>query len=196
VRVTWPKCSAAEFGAVLGVSAQAIGQWMDAGMPCKRGRGNGHAVEITPEEALPWAISRRAPAGSERERLASEQADKVALENAVKRGELIHVGQVADVLSEMAASLAGQLDALPGRVASELAGLNDPGVIRARLLDETRGIRAAVADAGEKLANSRRHADAGDEDPAPAAEKDGKRVGGRKPRATGRKRRARPVAKR
>ena len=85
-----------------------------------------------------------------------ERSRKLAFENEIKAGRLIYVEQVAEVMGELAAALAGQFDALPGRVASELAGLNDPGVIRARLLDETRGIRSAMADATARLATKAR----------------------------------------
>lgn len=91
---------------------------------------------------------------SQRERLAKEQADKIALENAQKRGELVLVGQVAEVFSMLAAELAARHDAVPGRVATEFAGITDAAVIRQRLLDELREVRTAVADAVEKFADS------------------------------------------
>jgi phage terminase Nu1 subunit (DNA packaging protein) len=194
--IHWPKCSAAQFAELMGVAKQSVTQWIDAGMPCARGRGKGHLVTVTLEQAMPWVLARREPAGSQRERLAKEQADKVAIDNAAKRGEVVFLPMVSDVLNEMAATLAGQLDALPGRVASELAGLTDPGQIRGRLLDETRGIRGAIADAGAKLAESGRRARDDGGDSEAAAEADGERVGRRKPRAPVRKRRARAVAKR
>lgn len=87
-----------------------------------------------------------------------ERARKLGLENEARGGRLVCVEQVAEVLTDLAATLAGQLDALPGRVAAELAGLTDAGVIRSRLLDETRGIRTAMADATQRLAAAARSA--------------------------------------
>jgi phage terminase Nu1 subunit (DNA packaging protein) len=194
--IRWPKCNAAQFAEICGVSPQAVTAWIDAGMPCERGRGKGHAVTVTLAKALPWVLARREPAGSQRERLAKEQADKIALENTTKRGELIYAGHVAEVLSAMSADLAARHDAVPGRTASEFAGINEPAVIRARLLDELRGVRGAFADAITKLADAL--GDPADDggDPEAAAETDGDAVGRRKPRAAARKRRARAVAKR
>jgi len=194
--VRWPKCTASQFAELLGVSVQTVTAWIDAGMPCARGRGRGHAVEITPGLALPWVVWRREPKGSQRERLAKEQADKVAIENAVKRGELIFASQVAEVFSTLSADLASRHDAVPGRLASELAGINEPAVVRERLLDDLRSVRAAFADAIEKLADVLESAEDDGGDPAPAEETDREPVGKRKPRPAGRKRRARSVAKR
>ncbi len=194
--IRWPTCTASQFAALLGVTPQAVSQWIDAGMPCKRGKGRGHVVVIDLAAALPWVLARREPKGSQRERLAKEQADKVALENAVKRGELIFASQVAEVFSVLSADLASRHDAVPGRLASELAGINEPAVIRERLLDDLRSVRAAFADAIEKLADVLGSAEDDVGDPAPANEADGEPVGKRKPRAAGRKRRARAVAKR
>ena len=193
---TWPKCTAGDLAKLLGVSAASVSQWVDAGMPCARGRTKGHAITIEPERALPWVLARREPKGSQRARLAKEQADKVALDNAAKRGELVKLSLVADVMLAQAADISGRLDGLAGRVASEFAGISDPAEIRARLLDECRTIRAGHAEYIDRLAASAGPPSAAGDDLPPAAQADGQRVGRRKPRAAGRKRRARAVAKR
>jgi phage terminase Nu1 subunit (DNA packaging protein) len=165
-------------------------------MPAKAGR-QGREAQIVAEQAVPWVVlHRETPPGSQRERLAKEQADKVALENAVKRGELIFSDQVAEVLLTLSADLASRHDALPGRMASELAGINEPAVIRQRLLDELRAVRASFADAITKLADALGSAEDSGGDSEAAAETDGERVGKRKPRAAAGKRRAGAVAKR
>lgn len=164
-------------------------------MPAKAGR-QGREAQIDAEKAIPWVVlHREAPPGSQRERLAKEQADKVAIENAAKRGELMHADQVAEVFTSLAADLAARHDAVPGRVASEFAGITEPAIIRSRLLDELRIVRAAVADALGRLEDAPPDDsdDAGDPDSASEAERS--RVGRRKPRAAARKRGARTVAK-
>lgn len=195
-QIRWPKCSAAQFAALVGVTAPAVTQWIDAGMPCDRGRGKGHVVTVTPEKALPWVLSRREPHGSQRERLAKEQADKVALENARKRGEMIFSSQVAEALAALGADLAARHDAVPGRVASEFAGTTDPAVIRSRLLDELRVVRAAFADTAAKLADALGSTEDDGGDREAATEEERQPVGRRKPRAAARKSRARAVPKR
>lgn len=53
---------------------------------------------------------------TERARLAKEQADKVAMQNAVTRGELAPVVLIEEVLTKAAAKVAGVFDAIPGVV--------------------------------------------------------------------------------
>ena len=190
---TLPPLTGAQLADLLKVSPGTITNWMDAGMPVTRTGRQRKALRISLALAMPWIISHRESRGGERERLASEQADKIALENARKRGELLHADQVAEVLAKLGAELAARHDAVPGRVAGEFAGLTDPGVIRGRLLDELRGVRGAVADAAAELADALGADEEDGVDPEAAAEPDGEPVGRRKPRAARRKRRARAV---
>ena len=82
----------------------------------------------------------------ERKRLIKAQADKTESENQKLRGELVPFEQVEDVLNEVAVLFGSGVDALPGRLANELAGIHDPAEIKARLFDECRRIRIATAD--------------------------------------------------
>ena len=189
------RLSGSEFADLCGVSAGTITNWCDAGMPCIREARNGSRVEIRIRDAIPWVIEFRGEAkpGSQRDRLAKAQAEKFELENSRRRGELILVPYVADLLNSMAADIAGRFDGLAGRLANELAGITDPALIRERILTECRGIRSGIAEHVRKLAERRPIAeDDGDNLGTPASKKP-KRVGGRKPRAAVRKRRTRAV---
>lgn len=53
---------------------------------------------------------------TERARLAREQADKIAMQNAVTRGELTPTIVLEQVLASAASKIAGILDAIPGLV--------------------------------------------------------------------------------
>lgn len=53
---------------------------------------------------------------TERARLAREQADKIAMQNAVTRGELAPVALIEEVLTKAASKVAGVLDAIPGMI--------------------------------------------------------------------------------
>ena len=53
---------------------------------------------------------------TERARLAREQADKIAMQNAVTRNELAPVVLIEEVLTKAAARIAGIFDAIPGQV--------------------------------------------------------------------------------
>jgi phage terminase Nu1 subunit (DNA packaging protein) len=82
-----------------------------------------------------------------------EKGKKLALENAVKSGQLIYADQVAEVLSELSADLARHLEAVPGRHADELAALADRAAVRVRLLEITRNVRASFAAGIEAIAD-------------------------------------------
>lgn len=190
-----PKLNAAQFAALCGVSPSTVTNWMDEGMPCERTGRQKDRVTIDPALAVPWAIDRREPKGSERERLAAEQADKVAMENEVRRGRLIDIAIVEDVLMARAAHSAQAHDAVAGRIAYEIAGNTDPGFIRSKILAELRHVREGeaqftlrVADAIDCVAQDVECGEA-------AAEPDGEPVGGSYAAPAGRKRRARKVAK-
>lgn len=185
----------AKFAEFCGVSRATVTNWMDAGMPAKRTRRPGSEVQIDPTLAVPWVINHREPAGSQRERLAGEQADKVAMENEARRGRLIDVALVEETMMGLAAHLARSHDAVSGRMAHELAGISDPGLIRTKLLEELREIREDAAQFSGRTAGAlERMAEDGERGEA-AAESDGEPVGGSGEKATGRKRRARKVAK-
>jgi phage terminase Nu1 subunit (DNA packaging protein) len=172
---------------------QTVHDWTNAGLKSKK-EGRNRLVLLP--DLIKYLAAREYQPGSQRERLAKEQADKVAIENATKRGEFIFAGQVTDVFAALGADLAARHDAVPGRVASEFAGITEPAVIRSRLLDELRGVRAAFADAGAKLADALGSGadDGGDSDPAPEEERG--TVGGREPGTATGKRRAGAVQKR
>ena len=90
---------------------------------------------------------------TERKRLIKAQADKTECENQKLRGELVSFALVQDVLCETAVLYASSIDALPGRLANELAGLNDPAEIKARLFDECRRVRIATAKNLDRFAD-------------------------------------------
>jgi phage terminase Nu1 subunit (DNA packaging protein) len=82
----------------------------------------------------------------ERKRLISAQADKTESENYKLRGELIPLELVEDCLNQVAVLYGSGIDALPGRLANELSGINDPAEIKSLLFDECRRVRKATAD--------------------------------------------------
>lgn len=189
-----PTLTAKEFAELCGVSQATVTNWMDAGMPCVRSGRQRISVAIDPAKAIPWAIDRREPPGSQRERLAAEQADKVAMENEVRRNRLVDIAIIEEVLMAKAAYLAHAHDAAAGRMAHELAGITDPGLIRARLLAEMREIRAGVAQHSLRVAGALDCVAQHVEHREAAAEPDSESVGGTDEGASRRKRGTRKVA--
>ena len=75
------------------------------------------------EQAAGRAASGDLDLATERARLAKEQADKVAMQNAVTRGDLAPVVMIEEVLTKAAARLAGIFDAIPGLVRRRVPSL-------------------------------------------------------------------------
>lgn len=83
---------------------------------------------------------------AERKRLIREQADRESLDNERKRGELIPADQVELVFTATIALVVNRLEGVAGRLANELVNIQNPAVIREKLLIEHRAIRKAIAD--------------------------------------------------
>lgn len=112
--------------------------------------------QIDLSKALPWVLTYalEPPKESQRERLAREQADKVALDNAARRAELLAAPAVSEVLRSLVSGVIGQLDAMDNRCASEFAGIVDPARMRERLREEHRVVRTAMAATTRELAEA------------------------------------------
>lgn len=68
------------------------------------------------EQAAGRAAAGDLDLATERARLAREQADKIAMQNAVTRGELTPTIALEQVLTGAASKIAGILDAIPGMI--------------------------------------------------------------------------------
>lgn len=137
------------FGEVVGISQQAVsdlaargvlvdgatcGVWLRA--YCS------HIREVAAGRATNGDLD----LATERARLAKEQADKVAMQNAVTRGELAPAYLIEEVLSRAGSKVAGILDAIPGqvrRMAPELPVVVIDVV--AREIAKARNVAAAVS---------------------------------------------------
>ena len=90
----------------------------------------------------------------ERARLAKEQADAKEMENAIARGELVYIEDVAKRVEQSLAKVRTRLLAIPTKVAPEAAAADDPKEVQTLIerqiveaLNELAGIDEA--DAGE-----------------------------------------------
>lgn len=181
--------TASQLAKYLGLSKPTVASWVKEGLKCERVSPHpGAKVYIESTDVYDFLMKRAREGsgprpGSERDRLAREQADRVALENAERRREVILASQVEEVFGAAVTLLAGEQDGIAGRIAKSIAGETDAGVVRVRILDELRRARAAYADELGKLVQACRDRDASVR-AAPAAEApDGGRVGGQEPEA-------------
>jgi phage terminase Nu1 subunit (DNA packaging protein) len=104
----------------LDMSQQAASQWLGRlGIDLRVSTID--EIRVAYIRAIREQAAGRAAAGdldlaTERARLAREQADKIAMQNAVTRGELTHTVILEQVLAGTAAKIAGVLDAIPGMI--------------------------------------------------------------------------------
>lgn len=89
---------------------------------------------------------------TERSGLVAAQRAKVQLELTRNLGELLPAAMVEDTLQQLSTIYISLLDALPSRMANELASITEPAVVRDRLLGEVRTIRETIATALESRA--------------------------------------------
>lgn len=156
-----------ELGELIGKSPRWISKLIDDGLPVSGGGGRGVEVQIDSEAAIEWLIARAvrqelgddeedeeglASASTEDRLLKRARREKLQLEIDQTRGRLLPADTVGQILVSVAAVYATQLDALPSRCAADLAVIDDPATIRARVFEETRRIRAATADRLERRA--------------------------------------------
>lgn len=151
---------------LIGKSPRWVSKLIDDGLPVAGGGGKGVPVQIDSEQAINWLIANalRKEVGddddeegdgsvsSEDRLLKRARREKLQIEIDRERGRLLPIDAVSQVLISVAAVYATQLDALPSRCAADLAVIDDPGTIRARVFEETRRIRAATADRLERRA--------------------------------------------
>jgi phage terminase Nu1 subunit (DNA packaging protein) len=138
-----------DFGKLVGITQQAVSELIARGV-------------LTPDEPVAvWLVEycgnlRETAAGrlgsgdldlvSERARLASEQADKIAMQNAVSRKELAPITLIEEVLSKAGARVAGILDGLPGAIKRRAPSLTHADIqMVAGEIARARNIAAAIS---------------------------------------------------
>nr|WP_051231140.1 helix-turn-helix domain-containing protein [Kaistia adipata] len=136
----------------LGVSKRAISDFADRGIIAKTGRNRfdlRRSVQLYCDHLRGVAAGRGGDAGdalsTERARLAREQADKVAMENAASRRELITVTEVRGEWVAIARRIRNMMMSVPSRCRQQLPHLTTFDV---DLID--REIRTALTELGER----------------------------------------------
>lgn len=132
--------TADDLAAVFRVEPNAIHKWTKQGMPSaergKGGRGNRSRFKLQP--CVEWYFQtnfERLELDRQRTRLASEQANKQAMENAVRAGELAEIGEIERAFTAAAMKMRALLLALPSGEAPMLAAMTDPNAVESRLRD-------------------------------------------------------------
>lgn len=175
------------------VTVQTVNQWIRDGLPTvKRGRkGGGKTSLIDVREAIAWYVDFD-PLDAAKTRLATEQADKQALDNAVRRGELAEISIIRSEWQALIGEIRAQLLAIPTKEAPQLDGnVNQRKERLERAIREVLSRLATYQPGGAAGAGASRDR-RGRGGVQPAADADGVGVGGPVSEAVaGNKRRAR-----
>lgn len=145
-----------ELAALLGCSNGQITTLKQEGMPSEGGGIKGRHSKYTLRQVLPWIHARNSKRASRdvRDMVSEEQAIKLRRENSVAEQQLCYVSHLGEVLMHVVVSLSNQHDAISGRLCDELAAESSTAVVKQKLFDELRKIRAAFAADIGQLAES------------------------------------------
>jgi len=139
----------AEFGAIVGISQQAVSDLQSRGVLAPGAAAGTWLLAYT--EHLREMAAGRGGEGSlelarERARLAKEQADKVAMQNALTRGELAPAHVLEQVLARAGARAARLLEAIPGELKRRLPQLGSEDIAAvARIVAKARNVAAGMS---------------------------------------------------
>lgn len=138
----------AEFGDLVGVSQQAVSEMVRRGLLPEGATGDEWLLAYC-DHLREVAAGRGGEAAkelsAERARLAREQADKIAMQNAVTRGELAPAYLLEEVLSRAGARAARILETIPGLLRRRLPQLSAEDLAEvARVVAKARNIAAAM----------------------------------------------------
>jgi phage terminase Nu1 subunit (DNA packaging protein) len=140
----------AAFGALVGVSQQAIGNLVGRGVLDTSVPGlqmlHAYCSHLREQAAGRASASGELDLVAERAGLAKEQKDRIAMQNAISRKELAPVVLIEEVLSKAGARIAGMFDAIPGAVRRRVPSLSSEEINNiAREIARVRNIAAAIS---------------------------------------------------
>lgn len=109
-----------ELSEITGVSQVSLWKWASEGMPVQRSGASGEENAYDTEAVIRWMIDREiAKLGSEdaKERLARLQGDKIEMELAVSRGDLVPASSIEPTWSSIVTAVRQALLSIPVRLA-------------------------------------------------------------------------------
>lgn len=138
----------AEFGDLIGVSQQAVSEMVRRGILPDGATGDEWLL-VYCDHLREVAAGRGGDAAkelsAERARLAREQADKIAMQNAVTRGELAPAYLLEEVLARAGARAGRILETIPGMLRRRLPQLTSDDIAEvARVVAKARNLAAAM----------------------------------------------------
>lgn len=147
---------------LLGVSRARVSQiFKEVDCPIIKSGKKGKAVVVKSSQFFQWYIDRHlskqlakirvdedgiGTKEQEEKRLIAAKARKVEMELQILKEQLVPVMDVQILLDEVAINYVSGLEALPGRMANLIAGMNDPAEIKERIFGEVRRVRKSTAE--------------------------------------------------
>jgi phage terminase Nu1 subunit (DNA packaging protein) len=110
---------------VFGVAPKTVVEWQEQGFPVALRGGPGVPSEYETEACIGWLVDRevkKVQAERPQDRLARVQADKIEMENAERRGQLIPADQLEPKLRAAMVAARAALRNEPARLAREVLG--------------------------------------------------------------------------
>jgi len=127
-----------ELGEIMDISAKSLSLWAREGLPVKLETENGLANQYDTADVIAWYVARevaKAKGESEKDRLSRLQGDKLELELATMRGQLIQADQIEPAWTGMVVAARQTLLAMSSRLAQLVAPMDDADSIQV-LIDE------------------------------------------------------------
>lgn len=160
---------------LLGVTTRSIRDWHKEGLP-----RNADGTYPGPA-CVAWAVGRAAPSAgdydNQRERLAAAQAEKVEMENAVRRGQLADVSVVASTWTDLISNARAKLLNMGPKLGPQLVNIGDPNVIATAIRTEVYVALTELADYDPAGSGPEATGPVGQQDVVAPTESDGKPVG-------------------
>lgn len=179
---------------ILGKTAKTLNAWIEQGMPVLHRGGHGSPNQYDTEQVIGWMIQREIGKLSvhddgtvynfeaEKARLTHEQAEKVAMENSVRRGQLVDTEKVAGWWASIITNAKQRLLAIPTKAAPLVLGLKTLPEVRDQLETTINEVLLELSTTDPVAGGS------GDEGVETSAQADGEPVGRPEAEAVPRKR--------
>lgn len=142
-------CDQATIADICGVTPETIRQWQALGMPYVPRDAIGGGNQYDSATVLRWRIDyalRRSGMESQKDRLSRLQADRIELELAEMRGNLVPAAEIEPTWAGMVLAARAQLLALPARLAGQIGELTTYDARRALLQAEIDATLSRLSD--------------------------------------------------
>lgn len=158
-----------EFYELTGIAPSTVrNKYVGEGMPgVEPGSGRGDGWKINTRLAIDWLIEKKAKelSGAEENdegevifdedrRLKKLRGDKIELDLAREKGELIPTAFASSVVRDVASFLGKSIDGIPASMADELSGMSNPAEIKELLTDHVRKLRAQTVERAKEQLSS------------------------------------------